>query len=266
MQKTVLFIALSALTCLAGSKELSVLMIGNSYSQGTKDQLQGFANANPDCKMIRGDALQGGIGVEQHYANRTNLYPYSSNSLESLLDSRAWDVVVIQNNSLRGTTTLDKNNTFKPGAKDLCDYIKSKQPDATLCWFMTWAKRPGHGVYASNPLNPETYMRELRENYIDRSEENGGIVAPVGLAWQAAYAERPFDLNDKENSFSLHVADGSHGNVAGYYLAAAVLFETIFDKSCVGNSYLPKGLTQEDADFLQRIAHETVENFHAEQK
>jgi hypothetical protein len=238
-------------------------MIGNSYIQGSKAMLQGFADADPDCKMIRGDAQQGGIGVEQHYANRTNLYPYSLNSLESLLDSRKWDVIVIQNNSLRGTTTLDKNNTFQSGAKNLCDYIKSKQPDAQLCWFMTWAKRPGHGSYAGSGLSPETYTQELRDNYIARAEENGGIVAPVGLAWQAAYAGRPYAPNEKENSFSLHVDDGSHGNVAGYYLAGAVLFETLFDKSCVGNRYLPAGLSREDADFLQRIARETVAAFRA---
>lgn len=263
MRTIILLTVLSGLLAAVHAKELSVLMIGNSYTQGSKEMLQGFAAADPDCKMFRGDALQGGIGVEQHYANRTNLYPYSANSLESLLDSRTWDVIVIQNNSLRGTTTLDKNNTFKPGAKNLCDYLRGKQPDAQFCWFMTWAKRPGHGLYADGRLTPEAYMKELRDNYIARAEENGGIVAPVGLAWQAAYAERPYNPNDKENSFSLHVDDGSHGNAAGYYLAGAVLFETLFNKSCVGSSYLPAGLSREDADFLQRIAHETVAAFRA---
>jgi hypothetical protein len=261
MCKIAFLTVLSGLLAAAHAKELSVLMIGNSYTQGSKAMLQGFADADPDCKMIRGDAQQGGIGVEQHYASRTNLYPYSSNSLESLLNSRAWDVIVIQNNSLRGTTTLDKNNTFQTGSKNLCDYLRSKQPDAQFCWFMTWAKRPGHGSYAGSGLDLDSYTEELRVNYMKRAEENGGIVAPVGLAWQAAYAERPYNPNDKETSFSLHVDDGSHGNVAGYYLTAAVLFETIFNTSCVGNSYLPETLSKEDAAFLQRIAHETVAGF-----
>lgn len=247
-----------------GAKELSVLMIGNSYTQGSKAMLQGFADADPDCTMIRGDAQQGGIGVEQHFANRTKPYPYSSSSLENLLDSRKWDVIVIQNNSLRGTTRLDPKKTFKSGSKELCSYLKSKQPNAQLCWFMTWAKRPGHGSYAGSGLDADSYMEELRVNYLKRAEENGGIVAPVGLAWKAAYVERPYDPDDKEHSFSLHVDDGSHGNAAGYYLAGAVLFETIFDKSCVDNRYLPAGLSREDADFLQRVAHETVAKFKNE--
>lgn len=264
MRKIILMLIAFSVLSHVSAKELSVLMIGNSYTQGSKAMLQGFADANPDCKMIRGDAQQGGIGVEQHYANRTNLYPYSSSSLESLLNSRQWDAIVIQNNSLRGTTKHDPNNTFQTGSKDLCDYIKSKQPEAVLCWFMTWAKRPGHGSYTSSGLNENSYMEELRVNYMARAEENGGIVAPVGLAWKAAYAERPYNPNDKESSFSLHVDDGSHGNAAGYYLAGAVLFETLFNKSCVGNGYLPSGLSQEDADFLQRIAHETVATFKNE--
>ena len=54
----------------------------------------------------------------------------------------------------------------------------------------------------------------------------------------------------------------------GTYLAVAVLYATIFEKSPVGISYTFKawgGVTEEEAAFLQRIAWETVQEYQAHQ-
>ena len=46
--------------------------------------------------------------------------------------------------------------------------------------------------------------------------------------------------------------------MAGTYLGACVPYATIFDKSPVGLSYVPSGLSGDDRGFLQQLAAETM--------
>ncbi len=93
-------------------------------------------------------------------------------------------------------------------------------------------------------------------------------MAPVGLAFQRALEERP-DLD-------LYNDDGMHANPQGTYLTLAVLYATIFEQNPVGATYrmpadrtnrygwmIPDDwqLSDSDAEFLQRIAWETVEAY-----
>jgi hypothetical protein len=54
------------------------------------------------------------------------------------------------------------------------------------------------------------------------------------------------------------VMDGHHANMAGEYLGACVWHEVLFNKSAVGNSFIPNGLDPEYAKFLQETAHRAV--------
>src|SRR5262249_46570037 len=96
--------------------------------------------------------------------------------------------------------------------------------------------------------------------------------APVGLAWQAALKARP--------DFALHVADKSHPNPAGSYLAACVFYATIYGQSPKGLSAHITGtivdhtgkigdaqgelvnLSKEDSAFLQKVAWQTTRQLH----
>jgi hypothetical protein len=80
--------------------------------------------------------------------------------------------------------------------------------------------------------------------------ELGAKVAPVGVAMADALAERP-DL-------AMLAPDAEHESLAGTYLAAAVIYATIFDRSPEGLPF-HHALSADDAAFLQRIAWKTVE-------
>jgi hypothetical protein len=53
--------------------------------------------------------------------------------------------------------------------------------------------------------------------------------------------------------------DGHHANMAGEYLGACCFYEVLFGQSVVGNTFVPKGLSEEDAKYLQQAAHEAVQ-------
>ena len=59
-------------------------------------------------------------------------------------------------------------------------------------------------------------------------------------------------------SFDLYSVDESHPNIAGSYLAACTFYSTLFNKSCLGSSYYPAGLSYSDATYLQNVASTTV--------
>jgi hypothetical protein len=68
-----------------------------------------------------------------------------------------------------------------------------------------------------------------------------------------AQAERP-DL-------ALIGADEVHATWEGAYLAAAVIYATLFDRSPEGLPF-HHALSEDDAAFLQRVAWETLEAWH----
>jgi hypothetical protein len=52
--------------------------------------------------------------------------------------------------------------------------------------------------------------------------------------------------------------DGMHPQPSGTYLAACVFYAKYFNRSPVGNKYVPKGVTAKNAKLLQKIAADTV--------
>jgi len=104
-------------------------------------------------------------------------------------------------------------------------------------------------------FDPEM-IRAIEQLYVAAGNETGALVMPVGLAFEEAYRQRP--------DMKLHKAfDGSHPDILGTYLAAAVLFKCLYGQSPIGNEYDYYGVvSKDDARFLQQIAEDTVNNFY----
>ena len=116
-----------------------------------------------------------------------------------------------------------------------------KKSAAQTVLLMTW-ERPESlpdGVTTAN----------LAAAYNQAGAKLGAKVAPAGLAFARALRERP-DL-------ALYSQDG-HPTMYGTYLAACVLYLTIFGQSPVGNVFADRNITPELRDFFQRIAAETA--------
>ena len=110
-------------------------------------------------------------------------------------------------------------------------------------------------VKPSRFATPEM-MRQLRDMYVSAGNEAGALVIPVGLAFEEAYRRRP--------GIKLHKDyDGSHPDLIGTYLAACVVYASLYGKSPIGNSYDYYGKVDKDtAGFLQKVADETVRKFY----
>jgi hypothetical protein len=84
----------------------------------------------------------------------------------------------------------------------------------------------------------------LNSTYASLAQNLGVRLAPVGIAWEAVHRKAP----------AIELLDGTqHPSMAGTYLAAAVLFRTLFSTPAASSTYyglLPK----ETALALQLIA------------
>lgn len=156
------------------------------------------------------------------------------------MQSAKWDFVVLQEQSQIPANPLLRNSKMYPGARKLVEQIRSL--GATPIFFQTSGNRNG---WPENGLaNYESMQLEIIRGYSEIAHELNVSVAPVGEAWRLAMSKgRQFDL----------WVDDRHPNEQGGYLAACILYATIFHSSPVKAQYtgsLPSDLAQE----LKKIA------------
>ncbi len=113
-----------------------------------------------------------------------------------------------------------------------------------------------HAYVAPHKQAKPGMIRDIESLYVSAGNEVGAYVIPVGLAFEEAYRQRP--------DMQLHKSyDGSHPDLIGTYLAACVVYASLYGKSPVGNSYDYYGkIDRETAGFLQRVADQTVRKFY----
>ncbi len=78
-----------------------------------------------------------------------------------------------------------------------------------------------------------------------------------GVAFARALRERP--------GLAMLGRDQEHESLHGTYLAASVIYATIFGQSPKGLTYCPAGLSAEEAGFLQEVAWATVRDWQQPQ-
>jgi len=220
----------------ATRKPLRVLFIGNSYTffnGGMGTLVQSLASA---VKGGRGlefvEVTKGGQTLEGHW-----------NEGKALAQIRkgGWDFVVLQEHSLRPLQDREKMYTY---AKRFDAEIR--KVGAKTVFYETWARK-----------NRPEMQAGIDAAYSGLAREVAAVVAPAGLAWQAALKAQP--------SLSLHIADLSHPTPAGSYLNACVFYETFFGKSPEGLPHTIRNaagkvlvdLSDNEAKLLQHAAYET---------
>jgi len=109
--------------------------------------------------------------------------------------------------------------------------------------FMSWA-------YGSE------MTAKVAAEYIKAGKQNHALVVPVGLAFANAIAERP-DLD-------LYAVDRRHPSLMGTYLAACTVVASVYKTNPIGATYTA-GLPDDVAAFLQRVAWDTSQTFHAKE-
>lgn len=280
------------------ARTIRLLTIGNSFSRNATHHLGDLAKAGGH-ELIHRPIIVGGASLEVHAekARRHAEDPQAKEgrytdgaSLAELLQADTWDVVTIQQASIKSHNLA----TYQPFADQLADLIRRLAPQARLHVHQIWAYRsddPRFTKPSGQPGEPST-RREMHQGlsaaYRATAERLQAVLLPVGDAFDLAdsdsqrgfHPDTTFDVTQAQppalpdQTHSLHVGwrwvkdksgkselkmDGHHANLAGEYLGACVWYEVLFGDSPVGNPFLPPGLDPGYARFLQETAHRAVQ-------
>jgi hypothetical protein len=197
----------------AGNCVFHVLYLGNSYTyyNNLPEIVSRLARAGHQCQVEARMEAPGGKRLKDHWENAAT---------REILNSQKWDYVVLQEQSslgidyfLDGQPRVTSDEVFLPFAEKWAAEIVQK--GGRPVFFLAWARK----------ATPED-QAALNYAFMHAGKETGGIVAPVGLAWQGVRQQKP--------AMELYQKDGSHPSQAGSYLAACVIFATLFHRSPAG--------------------------------
>lgn len=214
--------------------ELKVLTIGNSFSQDTWEYVPnilrqaGINDATTAYTFISGGTLEDYYNLMLSGASDTIRMNKSTNSadfggipadtysLEQVLTSEVWDIVVLQQRSL-GSYDF---TTFEPYMSSLIGYIKNKVKNRKLCimFNMVWS-------------GEESYTRENEnKRYNDIVQCTKEMIAQVGIPYvipngTAIQFGRKTEIQTTRN----WTRDGYHADLGvGRYVLAATTFQYIY--------------------------------------
>lgn len=274
----VFLVAVSATKLACGGEPtpapLKVLFIGNSYTyvNDLPSMVVAMAEAAGDRKIDADRHLVGGCTFERHVKETGAL---------DKIRSQQWDVVVLQEQSLRPIVDRAKMREYacwlhaeavKQGAETVFyltwarqhipDMQEGSAPAASIEYARAMYKISQAGKHTDFdtwwPQHESDLQSGLNGAYFDLAKQLGARVAPVGIAWKKALAAGP--------PFVLHSPDKSHPNSTGTYLAACVFYATLLEVNPTGlPREIKKGnkvlvsIPKEEAKRLQGIAREAVQ-------
>ncbi len=232
-------------TSTAHATKRKVLFIGNSYTYTNNMplMLQNMAAAMGDT-LVYDESDPGGYTFALHCTNTTTI---------SKIFSQNWDIVVLQEQSeLPSFPPTEVDTEVYPYAHKLDSMIHANDSCTQTLFLMTWGHANG------DPPNCGFYpvictyagmQQRLRESYLQMTQDNYAIVAPVGMAWKKVMDSIP--------SIWLYISDSSHPVIPGSYLETAVLYSSIFHKKTSGCTYTD-GLSTLVAGTLQHVSDKVV--------
>ncbi|MGE0311803.1 MAG: DUF4886 domain-containing protein [Lautropia sp.] len=224
-----------------------LLMVGNSYlyyNDSIHNHLRRIAvAADPSLekKLQYKSATIGGAALVDH--------PIEHLTTPGRIGVKgAFEVVLLQGNS--GAALSEAGRKRYHDAVVAFDKVIRSHGGRTALYLT-------HAYVAPHPKADPGMIRKTEAMVTGVAREIGALVVPVGLAFEQAYKRRP-DLRLHKDY------DGSHPELVGSYLAACVLYASLYGKSPVGNGYDYYGRIDKDTTaFLQQVAQDTVTAFNA---
>lgn len=223
---------------------LRVLWVGNSYTyyNDMPDAVRQIA-ATQKVKLSCTRFLKGGERLSGHLKNK---------KLLAAIAAGGWDYVILQEqSSAPAMPTRQVAREVYPCARTLDSLVHAASPDARVVFYMTWGHKNGNRrpVPEYPPINNYEEMQErLKTSYLEMTYDNDAWCAPVGMAWRRVRAERP--------DYVLYAQDCFHPSPLGSYLAANVIFTTLYGKPY--QTGFTMGFPAEQAEYIQRVAQQTV--------
>ena len=223
-----------------------ILFIGNSYlyyNDSLHNHLRRMVEeafpSNIDNLEFK-SATIGGSRLSHH--NIDHLLNHKNLSV-----SKPFDLVILQGGSGEVLSKKSRNEFAKQSHK-LIKKIRNAGSEPAL--YMIHAYGKSHKKYDPNMIN------KVIKTYEASGIKNKVLILPVGIAFEKAY--------ELDKSIELHkFFDGSHPDILGTYLAASVLYASIYKKDPTLINYDYFGtVNAKDRDFLQKVAKTTVEEYY----
>ena len=222
-----------------------VLFIGDSYTYVNNMPLmvKELAASLGDT-LIYDESDPGGFTFEQHSSYAPTI---------AKIFSQQWDIVVLQEQSERPAFPPSQVALqVYPYARILDSLIHANDTCTQTMFMMTWGH--ANGDPANCPVYPvictyEGMQQRLRESYMEMTEDNNAIVAPVGAAWKT--------IRDSFPTLELYQTDSTHASIIGSYLESCVLYSSIFHRK-TSHAVYSGGLNINDAENIQHIADRVV--------
>lgn len=255
-----IFLLLLSVAILSPARHLRVLAIGNSFSaDAVEDHLWPLAAELGDTLII-GNAYNGGCDIDRHVNNLSHnkaAYEYRkvvggklSNAkeyrLRDIIQDEPWDIITLQQVSGKSGMTDSYRNL-----PILIDSVKALMPnkEAELVWHRTWS-------YAKD------YHSDLYKYYGENQKRMDDSIAAVsrtvpssnGMVRQIpsgiAVSNARLLFGDSLNRDGFHLAIP-----LGRYVAGAAWAEFLTGKDVTKCTYVPDGLTEEEAQLARQAAH-----------
>ena len=242
------------------AKQTRVLAIGNSFSaDAVEDHLWNIAAELGDTLII-GNAYIGGCDIDRHIKNVENNFPAyeyrkvvngnlsntKNKTLSEIISDQPWDIISLQQVSgLSGRTDSYKNlPTLIENVKKL-----SGNKEAEIVWHHTWsyAKDYDSDLYAYYGKNQKCMYDSIVSAVGTITKQNNiKRIVPSGIAIQNAR----YYMGDSLNRDGFHLAIPF-----GRFVAAATWAEFLTGKSVLNSTYIPEGVSSEQAMVARKAAH-----------
>jgi len=228
----------------------SLMFVGNSffyYNNSLHNHLNQLVKNDKSIESLKQRSITiNGASLSWHplesYLDNKNIGSFridTSNNNEYIKsEDISIDALIFMDCSLCPIHPMTKDNFHKYVA-EYSETIRSKGMEPML--FMSWP-------YKNKPL----MMQELRPEFIAAANKNNILLIPAGEAFYSFSKAYP--------DIDLYTQDLRHPSKEGTYLAAAVVFATIFKTATEGNKGI-KDIDSEVALKIQQIADRTVQEF-----
>ena len=217
-----------------GDGELSILSIGNSYSDDAHEFLYEVLTSLGIEKVHTANLYVGGCTLEQHAAFLdTDVKDYSMRvyskaegkrgekmDLIDALKERSWDYITLQ----QGTITSAQAKTYNSDLDKILGVLKQYAPKSKLAWHMTWAFASSYGSsafqkeFGRDQMKMYTALCDAVQQKIVAPGKFDYLI-PVGTAIQNARSSK---LGDTLNRDGYHLSADM-----GRYIAALTFAHTL---------------------------------------
>ncbi len=277
----------------ASAKELSILMIGNSFSLPLTNTLHHIVKASGKHKVYLASCYIGGCSLRTHWANvkkyneslaagdAAKIYRpygirYRDSSLEKqpankrasvveMLKERKWDVVTIQQAS--GESIQYKY--YQPAAGKLIKLIRELQPEAEIVIQHTWSYAADAGRLKVWNVDQNGMYDMVHAAYSKLAEDTGFRMIPVGPAvqiWRKKFPGMDHDVVGKsfgKGKDGKPRRDTSHLNGNGEYMQGCLWYAFLFDEDATSVKWIPAGMKEDMAKDLRDTAQQALTEYKA---